>query len=99
MADSDDEDEVPSLEPGIVVEFNSYLAYPDAPADTEVLSWWKAHGGKLPVMSKMARQFLAVPAFTAGVERAFSRVSFMHSDLRKNLSKGTIQHSVMAAMN
>ncbi|KAK3284176.1 hypothetical protein CYMTET_8161 [Cymbomonas tetramitiformis] len=48
LADSDDEDEAPSLEPDTVDEFNSYLAYPDAPADTEVLSWWKAHEGKLP---------------------------------------------------
>ncbi|KAK3246361.1 hypothetical protein CYMTET_44098 [Cymbomonas tetramitiformis] len=51
------------------------------------------------LQGKMARQFLGVPASTAGVERAFSSVTFMHSDLRKSLAEGTIQHSLMAAMN
>ncbi|KAK3256389.1 hypothetical protein CYMTET_34476 [Cymbomonas tetramitiformis] len=38
-------------------------------------------------------------ASTAVVERAFSEVTGMHSDLRKSLKEGTIQHSLMAAMN
>ena len=32
---------------------------------------------------KMAKQYLAAPASTAGVERVFSAAGKMHSDLRK----------------
>ena len=102
LADSDEEEDVedraatPTEE---VDEFTKYLAYSDAPCDTCIQTWWKRHSHTLPHMAKMARQFLSVPASSVGVERAFSKVSFMHSDLRKNLVEGTIQHSIMAAMN
>ncbi|KAK3287423.1 hypothetical protein CYMTET_5058 [Cymbomonas tetramitiformis] len=43
--------------------------------------------------------FSRVAANTAGVERDFSACGAMHSDLRKSLSEGTIEHAMMAAIN
>ncbi|KAK3266096.1 hypothetical protein CYMTET_25256 [Cymbomonas tetramitiformis] len=91
LADSDDEEEDTSSHGDVAAashvaaedEFKQYLAYPDAPASTEVLTWWKGVSEKLPNMARMARQFLGAPATTAGAERAFSAVGAMHSDLRK----------------
>lgn len=80
-------------------EFEKYMALPAATKHTDPLVWWKAAAKNLPHMAKMARQFLAAPASTAGVERAFSACGQMHSDLRKCLKEGTIEHALMAAMN
>ncbi|KAK3283895.1 hypothetical protein CYMTET_8427 [Cymbomonas tetramitiformis] len=51
------------------------------------------------LQEKMARLFLAPPASTSGVERAFSAVGHMHGDLRKCTAECTNEHSLMAGMN
>ncbi|KAK3288263.1 hypothetical protein CYMTET_4253 [Cymbomonas tetramitiformis] len=101
LADSDDEEFDTVASEGEVEkdELSIYLSLPDVPLDTYLLKWWKSQEVELPSLSRMARQFLGVPATTAGVERAFSKVTFMHSDLRKRLSEGSIEHSIMASMN
>ncbi|KAK3272024.1 hypothetical protein CYMTET_19655 [Cymbomonas tetramitiformis] len=98
MCDSDEEDAVEDAaaeecEVEELDEVHRYLRLPDSQADEDVLLWWKKHASDFPNLAKMARQFLGIPASTAGVERAFSAVTFMHSDLRKRLEEGTIQHS------
>ncbi|KAK3249077.1 hypothetical protein CYMTET_41484 [Cymbomonas tetramitiformis] len=67
-------------------ELARYLAYPDAAQDTDPLKWWHLHIGEFPHLSKMVRQFLSLPATSAGVERAFSVVSGMHTDLHTDAS-------------
>ncbi|KAK3240128.1 hypothetical protein CYMTET_50010 [Cymbomonas tetramitiformis] len=71
-------------------ESRKYVAFPDAKPDVDPMVWWKAHLSELPNLARMARQFLAVPASTAGIERAFSALSSMHGDLRTSLKEGTI---------
>ena len=46
----------------------------------------------------MAKQYLAAPASTAGVERVFSAAGRMHNDLRKSM-KDTLEHSLFARFN
>ena len=43
-------------------ELELYFALPDAPLNTDPLEWWPRHGKSLPSLSRMARQFLGVPA-------------------------------------
>jgi len=38
----------------------------------DVLGWWKVHGPRYPVVARIARDVLAVPASTAASESAFS---------------------------
>ncbi|KAK3245423.1 hypothetical protein CYMTET_45004 [Cymbomonas tetramitiformis] len=99
--DNDSEDEIsePIVAEKAEDEFEKYMSLPVAKKHTDPLVWWKAAARDLPHMAKMARQFLAAPASTAGVERAFSACGQMHSDLRKCLKEGTIEHALMAAMN
>ena len=52
-----------------------------------------------PALSKMAKQYLAAPASSAGVERIFSAAGKMHSDLRKSMSDDSLKHSLFAAFN
>ena len=54
---------------------------------------------RFPKLAKMAKQYLAAPASTAGVERVFSAAGRMHSDLRKSMKDSTLEHSLMAAFN
>jgi hypothetical protein len=69
-------------------EVDMYLQLPSLPCtrngmDTCPLQWWRCHEHQLPHLAKMARQFLAMPASSAGVERLFSSAGNMHDDLRK----------------
>ena len=112
LEDSDEEDEVatgretPALAseaPTAALveedEFALYLALPPASMSENPIAWWVERKDKFPSVFKMARQFLAPPASTAGVERTFSACGMMHSDLRKRLSEGTLEHSMMASIN
>ncbi|KAK3256533.1 hypothetical protein CYMTET_34338 [Cymbomonas tetramitiformis] len=104
LADSDDEEDATAhIQAGVVMEkedgLQAYLRIPRVAADVDLLAWWKVQSGKLPHLAKMASQFLAPPASTSGVERAFSAVGHMHGDLRKCTGESTIEHSLMAGMN
>ncbi len=51
--------------------------------DHDIFNWWKQNAPDIPFLSKMARQFLAAPASSAGAERLFYGVGKMHDDLRR----------------
>ncbi|RLM51053.1 zinc finger BED domain-containing protein DAYSLEEPER-like [Panicum miliaceum] len=38
----------------------------------DILSWWKTHGVKYPILARMARDVLAIPTTTVASESAFS---------------------------
>ena len=52
-----------------------------------------------PALAKMAKQYLAAPASSAGVERVFSAASKMHDDLRKSAKDHSLKHALFAAFN
>ena len=47
----------------------------------------------------MAKQYLAAPFSSAGVERVFSAAGKMHDNLRKSEKDSTLEHSLFAALN
>eukprot|EP00731_Ephydatia_muelleri_P039143 Em1143g2a len=49
-------------------ELEAYLVCPDEAKETDILMWWKTKS-TWPKLQLMARQYLAVPATSAGVER------------------------------
>ena len=62
-------------------------------------SSWKESEYRWPALAKMAKQYLAAPASSAGVERVFSAAGKMHGDLRKAMKDGALKHSIFAAFN
>jgi hypothetical protein len=74
------------------VDFNSLR-------DNEVIDWWRTHKSMFPNLGKMARQFLALPASSAGVERLFSRSGETHGDKRKRLKEETLQSLMYVSKN
>ncbi|KAL0282765.1 UNVERIFIED_CONTAM: Zinc finger BED domain-containing protein RICESLEEPER 1 [Sesamum angustifolium] len=56
-------------------ELESYLEEARFPRETfNILDWWKTNSPRLPVLAKIARDILAVPATTVASEAAFSVV-------------------------
>jgi len=50
------------------------------------LAWWRAHKHKYPLLSKVARKYLSIPATSAPSERAFSVLGQVINDNRSQLS-------------
>ena len=65
----------------------------------DLLLWWKEHEDELPNLSRMAKQYLAFPASSAGVERLFSKAGNQYDDLSKNMKDETLKHRLMAVSN
>jgi hypothetical protein len=84
-------------------EVDLYIAMPQVDhnslRDDEVLDWWRLHKSMFPNLGKMARQFLALPASSAGVERLFSRSGETHGDKRKRMKEETLQSLMFVCKN
>lgn len=84
-----------------VTEVDTYLALPQVsklPGD-DILTWWKSHAGMFPNLARMARQYLALPASSAGVERLFSAAGRMHDSFRKSTKEVTLQAQLFVYQN
>ena len=54
-------------------------------------------GRRASLRQAVPKQYLPVPASSAGVERVFSAAGKMHADLRKSMTDETLKHSLFAA--
>jgi hypothetical protein len=68
----------------------AYMQVQQVPNDTGSLMWWKQHQQKFPDLSRMTRQYLAVPATSVSPERFLSRVGLLQTDLCGNLLDATM---------
>ena len=103
MGDDDDGDaqETPIT---ILDEVERYLALPQQKmvkngVEFNLLLWWKDHESELPNLSRMARQYLALPASSCGAERLFSAAGRMHDDFRKSTKEVTLSHLLQVYKN
>ena len=104
--DEDEDIDVPiaSLVPGIE-ELDAYIGLPQVNhvdrngEEVDVLLWWKEHAHMFPNLSKMARQYLAMPASSAGVERLFSAAGRMHSSFRKSTKEESLEIQLIVYQN
>ena len=71
-------------------ELNAYTRVQQVPLDADPLMWWKQHVQKFLRLTRMTRQYLAVPATSASPERLFSSVGLVESDLRGNPLDATL---------
>jgi hypothetical protein len=62
-----------------------------ADGETDVLEWWKANATTYPRLAAMARDYLAIPATGAPVERVFSGGTDLIQDKRGRLSEGSVR--------
>ena len=81
-------------------ELEEYLSSPlETDMELDLLAYWKLKESTWPKLAKMAKQFLAAPFSSGGVERVFSAAGKMHDDLRKAEKDSTLEHSLFAAFN
>jgi hypothetical protein len=59
-------------------------------------AYWFSKTKKWPNLTRMARETLAQPASSAGIERMFYRAGKMHDDLKKKTSEKTLERNMKA---
>jgi hypothetical protein len=104
LDESDIDDEPVLVEVTRTSEVDKYLQLPALPTcrhgnDSCPLEWWSLHQHELPHLAKMARQFLALPASSAGVERLFSAAGRLHDDLKKAIKEDTLSMQLEVKVN
>jgi len=63
------------------------------------LQWWKQHEREFPVLARLARKFLSIPASSAEPERTWSAAGYLCSSLRAKLSDSTVAQRVFLHHN
>ena len=77
-------------------EFDVYMASPNPVADVDdAFAWWKANEARFPNLSRMARDYLAVPPSGCAVEREFSVSGRIATWQRNRLSAERIAASMI----
>lgn len=90
--DDEEEEDEEVMEVQEASEVDQYLLIPQLSDGMafDLLAWWKKHSTMWPNLSRMARQYLALPATSAAVERLFSSGGQMHSNSRKTTKEDTL---------
>ena len=65
----------------------------------DVLAWWKSMQTRLPLLSKLARKYLCLPATSTSSERLFSASGQVASDMRYNLAANNLERFVFCKLN
>ena len=84
---------------GRAAELEAYLRVPQVYSNVNTLQWWKDHEAEFPHVARMAKQYLGVPATSASVERLFSSVGLVKTDLRGSLLDSTTVDIMWAKHN
>ena len=63
----------------------------DEEDDFNILTWWKVNSPRFPVLSKLARDVLAVPVSTVASEAAFSTGGRVLDPFRSSLTPKIVQ--------
>ena len=79
----------------LMKEFSTYEILP-LYSGTNILNWWKSHTEMLPVLSKLARLYLAIPATSTQSERVFSASG---SSSRSTFEPGKVEGLVVINKN
>jgi hypothetical protein len=76
------------------------MAEPKLDMKVDLLEWWRSVGTKkYPNLARMARQYLGVPATSAGVERLFSKCGRAYASLAQSTKDSTLEARMFAGIN
>jgi hypothetical protein len=68
-----------------------------ADKEFDLLSWWKVNSHRFPVVSRMAKKFLTVPATSVSSESTFSTGGRTLDDYRSSLSPSMVEALVCSS--
>jgi hypothetical protein len=80
-------------------ELQMYTKMKQPTITTDPLQWWKSHQTTFPVLSEIAKKFLAIPASQATTERAFSTSGNIITKRRSRLSSVILEALVLFHKN
>ena len=80
-------------------EVANYLALPEIHSDDCPLLWWKINKTRFPVLSKLARKYLAIPATSTLSERLFSEAGNIMTIKRTQLAPNILENLVFCKKN
>jgi len=72
-------------------EVNEYLAIPVESQNVNPCEWWKHHKTQYPILSKIARDYICIPATSVPSEQAFSKSGELISKRRNRLGDRAIE--------
>ncbi|CDO75398.1 hypothetical protein BN946_scf184855.g1 [Trametes cinnabarina] len=76
-------------------ELDRYLAGEGGPCQLRMpLVWWRENANRFPIIARMARDFLAIPATSVSVERLFSSSRHLCTDVRASFKATTITEAM-----
>ena len=67
--------------------------------ENDPLLWWRKNQDVFPVLAKLARIYLAIPATSAPTERIFSRASLVINHLRSRLTPANAGMAIFLKSN
>jgi len=78
-------------------EYSTYIIEPlsDFTQLDEALSFWKQNSCRYPTLSRMARDYYAIPASSAPAERLFSTAGHLNSKKRNRTASKTLEMKVL----
>lgn len=82
----------------IEAEIVEYKKMTSPTEDCDILKWWLDHENVLPLLTKLARGILAIPASSAAAESNFSSAGFVVSDRRSQIGSSLVQ-SILVCRN
>ena len=80
-------------------ECSTYESLPICNSTTDILEWWKIHSKCLPLLAKLARKYLAIPASSTKSERVFSAGGRVVTSNRTSLEPGKVEALVVINRN
>jgi hypothetical protein len=100
--------EMPALPPPAPIdEVDEYFGFnlkvsqyhTDAAQLIDPLAWWLTHKDSFPLLSTLARRYLAIPATAAQAERVWSTAGRIATDRRAMLRTGSIAEQTFLSIN
>ncbi|XP_019242646.1 PREDICTED: zinc finger BED domain-containing protein DAYSLEEPER-like, partial [Nicotiana attenuata] len=78
---------------GAKSELDKYISEEQEPfsEDFDILSWWKTHAPRFPILSELARDVLAIPISSVASECAFSTGGRILDSFRSSLTPKCVQ--------
>ncbi|CAB5359578.1 unnamed protein product [Rhizophagus irregularis] len=80
-------------------EIDEYMMIEEIDVSTCPFKWWASQESRFPILSQLAKKYLAIPATSAASERLFSDAGNVMTVKRTNLSPTTFEHLIFCKRN
>lgn len=80
-------------------EMERYKMFENPGLNCDLLHWWGEHEKTLPLLSKLARTILAIPASSAAAESNFSTAGYVLSPQRSQLNTSLVRSILVCRSN